>query len=89
MLLQIPIIIYYTYDASIILYHVIMLLSKQLDTYVVNSEEDWFILVQGSFCECVQPMSKCVAWQQQAITWANVNPDLCHHMASQGHNELM
>ena len=26
--------------------------------------------------------------RQQAITWANVDPDLCRHMASQGHNEL-
>ena len=25
---------------------------------------------------------------EQAITWANVDPDLCHHMASLGHNEL-
>ena len=23
-----------------------------------------------------------------AITWANVDPDLCRHMASLGHNEL-
>ena len=23
-----------------------------------------------------------------AITWANVHPDLCCHMASLGHNEL-
>ena len=26
--------------------------------------------------------------RQQAITWANVDPDLCHHMVSLGHNEL-
>ena len=25
---------------------------------------------------------------QQAITWANVDPDLCHQMASLGLNEL-
>ena len=24
--------------------------------------------------------------RQQAITWANVDPDLCHYMASQGSN---
>ena len=24
---------------------------------------------------------------QQAITWANIGPDLCHHLASLGHNE--
>ena len=28
------------------------------------------------------------ALRQQAITWANVDPDLCHHMASLGNNEL-
>ena len=28
-----------------------------------------------------------MAWQQ-AITWANVDPDLCRHMASLGPNEL-
>ena len=30
-----------------------------------------------------------VAWccKQQAITWANFDPDLCRHMASLGPNE--
>ena len=28
------------------------------------------------------------AVRQQAITWANVDPDLCCHMASLGHSEL-
>ena len=28
------------------------------------------------------------AIRQQAITWANVDPDICRHMASLGHNEL-
>ena len=27
--------------------------------------------------------------RQQAITWANVDPDLCRHMMSLGHNELI
>ena len=26
--------------------------------------------------------------QAQAITWANVDPDLCRHMVSLGHNQL-
>ena len=25
--------------------------------------------------------------RQQAIIWANVDPDLCHHLVSLGHNE--
>ena len=29
------------------------------------------------------------AVRQQAITWANVDPYLCRHMASLGHNELI
>ena len=39
----------------------------------------------------VQVMAWCLmlgAVRQQAITWANVDPDLCCHMASLGHNEL-
>ena len=28
------------------------------------------------------------AIRHQAITWANVDPDLCHHMASLSHNDL-
>ena len=28
------------------------------------------------------------AVRQQAITWANVDPDLCRHMVSLDHNEL-
>ena len=27
--------------------------------------------------------------RQQAITWANAGPDLCHHMVPLGHNELI
>ena len=29
------------------------------------------------------------AVRQQAITWTNVDPDLSHHMASPGQNELL
>ena len=29
------------------------------------------------------------AIRQQAITWANVDPNLCHHMAWLGLNELI
>ena len=34
----------------------------------------------------VQVMAWC--HQEQAITWADVDPDLCHPMASLGLNEL-
>ena len=34
----------------------------------------------------VQGMAWCHQAMQQAITWANVDPDLCYHMASLGHN---
>ena len=37
----------------------------------------------------VQVMAWCrQATKQQAITWANVDLDLCRHMVSLGHNEL-
>ena len=34
----------------------------------------------------VQVMAWCL--RQQAISWANVDPHLCHHMVSLAHNEL-
>ena len=33
----------------------------------------------------ILPIDEC---EHQAITWVNVDPDLCHHMASLGHKEL-
>ena len=33
-------------------------------------------------------MFQVKVWCQQAITWANFDPDLCRHMASLGHNGL-
>ena len=29
------------------------------------------------------------AFRQQANTWANVDPDLCRHISSRGHSELI
>ena len=29
------------------------------------------------------------AVRQQAITWTNVDPDVCRHLVSLGHNELI
>ena len=41
---------------------------------------DWSTLVQVmAWC--------CHSGRQQAITWANVDPDFCHHMVSLGHND--
>ena len=34
------------------------------------------------------PRKRLGAIRQQAITWANVDPVLCHHIESLGHNEL-
>ena len=33
-------------------------------------------------------MQSLGAIMQQAITWVNVDPDLCHYMSSQRNNEL-
>ena len=35
----------------------------------------------------IQVMALCR--QEQAITWASVDQDLCRHMVSLGHSELM
>ena len=29
------------------------------------------------------------ATKQQAVPWANIDPDLCHHIASRGHGNLI
>ena len=42
--------------------------------------------VTGDKSTLVQVMLGAV--RQQAITWANVDPDLCCHMMALGHNEL-
>ena len=34
-------------------------------------------------------MPRCHIARPQAITWANVDPDPCHHMASLSRNELI
>ena len=36
----------------------------------------------------LESISSEIAIRQQAITWANVDLDLCLNMASLGHNEL-
>ena len=47
-------------------------------------------LVQGSNWQYVITGSDngLATNRRQAITWANVDPDLCRHSASLGHNEL-
>ena len=45
----------------------------------------WWSVNIGSGNGLVPSGNNC---QQQAITWANVDPDLCRHMVSLGHNEL-
>ena len=36
----------------------------------------------------IRPYCKSNRFKQQTITWANVDPDPYHHMASLGHNGL-
>ena len=48
-------------------------------------------LVSGAgpyWCDDKPTLVEVMAWQQ-AITWANVDPDIGCHEASLGHNELM
>ena len=41
--------------------------------------------VTGSY-SLIQVMVWC---RQKPITWSNLDPDLCRHLASLGHNEFM
>ena len=49
------------------------------------------IWISLEFTDDQSTLVQVMAWcrQQQAITWANVDPDLCRHMASLGRNELI
>ena len=50
----------------------------------------WILLIDswGISCEiALIRMSLDFTVRQQAITWANVDPDLCRHMVSLGQNE--
>ena len=40
------------------------------------------------FTDDKSTLVQVMAWRHKAITWANVDPDLCHHMVSLGHNKL-
>ena len=42
-----------------------------------------------NFTDDKSTLVQVMAWCLQAITWANIDPDLCCHMASLGHNELI
>ena len=50
-----------------------------------SDEYQWTLLMIKS--TLVQVMAWAI--RQQAITWTNVDPVLCRHMASLGHNELI
>ena len=44
------------------------------------------VSINVSANDLVQPDTKPLT---TAITWANVDPDICHHMMSLRHNELI
>ena len=52
------------------------------------------MLINLNTCICHLHTGLCIkiytanVMRQQTITWANVGPDLCHHVASLGHNEF-
>ena len=58
---------------------------------------DWALTMKLLTSKCYRTLlMKCHHWfrwwlgavRQQAINWTNIDHDLCHHMASQGFNEL-
>ena len=46
------------------------------------------VLTLLDFTEDKSTSVQVMACWQQAFTWANVDTDICRHMASMGHNEL-
>ena len=60
-----------------VLYNLLNLKSPSVSLDLTDDKsDDWFRKWLG-------------AERQHAITWANVDPDPCCHMSSQGHNEFM
>ena len=55
-----------------------------VDNFQANLRDWW---LRYLLWNCTQMNATCPDWQQ-AITWANVDQDLCRHMVSLAHNEL-
>ena len=57
---------------------------------LVSSHDDALQRMPQDLSDDKSALVQVMAWyrRQQAITWANVDPDLCHHMVSLGPNEL-
>ena len=63
--------------------------------YICNFQKDFndcwlrhLLWNRPNECHWTSLMIRQHWFRQQAITWANVDPNLCLHMASLGHNEL-
>ena len=62
---------------------------KVFKTGLQDGYEDLKTLTDPSFWRRIFKVPKTNgATRQQAIAWADVDPDLCRHMTSLGHNEL-
>ena len=57
---------------------------------MVSSHDDALQRMPQDLSDDISALVQVMAWyrRQQAITWANVDPDICHHMVSLGPNEL-
>ena len=69
--------------------HVIFKLMSAIDGWGILCEIS-LIWMSLDFTDGQSTLVQVMAWcvRQQAIAWVNVDPDLCHHMVSLGHNEL-
>ena len=52
-------------------------------------EPNPWINVLSTSCEIASPRWMALACCHHAIIWANVDPNLCHHIVSQDYNELI
>ena len=75
----------------------VVVISKVLSPNMCYGLSSWVLLVTLLTGKCHRtPLMTSQHWfgywlgavRQQSITWANIDTDLCHHMASLSHNEL-
>ena len=79
-----------TAHCSEVCYRMIRIIMWCLYCLSYQRQTSWALLVKLRACECHKaPVMTSQHWfWQRAISWANVDQLLCHHMESLGHDEL-
>ena len=55
-------------------------------TTFVHLGNSYYLMKEFVALICIVYMYDYIAINEQAITWANIGPDLCRHMTSLDHN---